>query len=236
MLAIHTGTAMKLLVIEDSERLRRSLGHGLRRAGFAVDLTGDGREGLAYAEINDYDAVILDLMLPGLDGLTVLRTLRQKGRKTHVLILSAKDQVQDRILGLELGADDYLVKPFAFEELCARVRALIRRRYEAKCPRIRIGPVEIDTARQTVLRDGATVALTPAEYALLELLALRRGRVVTREQILAHLHDSADEVASNVVEVLVCSLRKKIQPPGAPPVVVTRRGSGYLIEPETEPP
>jgi DNA-binding response OmpR family regulator len=119
---------MKLLLIEDSERLRRSLGHGLRRAGFAVDLIADGREGLAYAEVNDYDVIILDLMLPGVDGLTVLRTLRQRGRKTHVLILSAKDQVQDRILGLELGADDYLVKPFSFEELCARVRALIRRR------------------------------------------------------------------------------------------------------------
>ena len=221
---------MKLLVIEDSERLRRSLGHGLRRAGFAVDLTADGREGLAYAEVNDYDVILLDLMLPGIDGLTVLRTLRQKGRKTHVLILSAKDQVQDRILGLELGADDYLIKPFAFEELCARVRALIRRRYEAKSPWIRIHDVEIDTAQQKVLLRGEPVALTPTEYALLELLALRRGRVVTREQILSDLYESEAEVASNVVEVLVCSLRKKIQPAGAPPIIVTRRGSGYLIE------
>ena len=221
---------MKLLVIEDSERLRRSLGHGLRQAGFAVDLTGDGREGLAFAEVNDYDVIILDLMLPGMDGLAVLRTLRRKERKTHVLILSARDQVQDRILGLELGADDYLVKPFAFEELCARVRALIRRRYETKNPWIRVGGVEIDTAQQKVLRDGEPVALTPTEYALLELLALRRGRVVTREQILAQIYESETDVASNVVEVLVCSLRKKVQPAGAPPVIVTRRGSGYLIE------
>jgi DNA-binding response OmpR family regulator len=221
---------MKLLVIEDSERLRRSLGHGLRRAGFAVDLTPDGREGLAYAEINEYDVIILDLMLPGMDGLTLLRTLRQKGRKTHVLILSAKDQVQDRILGLELGADDYLVKPFAFEELCARIRALIRRRYETKSPSIHLGEVEIDLARQAVRVQGEPVALTPTEYALLELLALRRGRVVTREQILDQLYESENEVASNVVEVLVCSLRKKIQPAGSPPVIVTRRGRGYLIE------
>lgn len=221
---------MKLLVIEDSERLRRSLGHGLRRAGYAVDLTPDGREGLAYAEINDYDVIVLDLMLPGMDGLTLLRALRQRGRNTHVLILSAKDQVQDRILGLELGADDYLVKPFAFEELCARIRALIRRRYETKSPSIHLGEVEIDTARQSVLVQGEPVALTPTEYALLELLALRRGRVVTREQILAQLYESEDEVASNVVEVLVCSLRKKIQPAGTPPVIVTRRGRGYLIE------
>ena len=225
---------MKLLVIEDSERLRRSLGHGLRRAGFAVDLTADGREGLSYAEVNDYDVIILDLMLPGMDGLTVLRTLRQKGRKTHVLILSAKDQVQDRILGLELGADDYLVKPFAFEELCARIRALIRRRYETKNPRMRVGGVEIDMAQQKVFLDGEPVALTPTEYALLELLALRRGRVVTREQILAQIYESETEVASNVVEVLVCSLRKKVQPAGAPPVIVTRRGSGYLIEADSE--
>lgn len=221
---------MKLLVIEDSERLRRSLGHGLRRAGFAVDLTGDGREGLAFAEVNDYDVIILDLMLPGMDGLAVLRTLRQKGRKTHVLILSARDQVQDRILGLELGADDYLVKPFAFEELCARVRALIRRRYETKNPRIALGGVEIDTAQQKVFLGGEPVALTPSEYALLELLALRRGRVVTREQILAQIYESETDVASNVVEVLICSLRKKVQPVGAPILIVTRRGSGYLIE------
>ncbi len=224
---------MKLLVIEDSERLRRSLGHGLRRAGFAVDLSADGREGLGYAEVNDYDVVILDLMLPGMDGLTVLRTLRQRGRKTHVLILSAKDQVQDRILGLELGADDYLVKPFSFEELCARVRALIRRRYETKNPMLRVHGVEIDMAQRKVRLDGEPLALTPAEYALLELLALRRGRVVTREQILDQLYASEAEVASNVVEVLVYSLRKKIQPAGAPPVIVTRRGSGYLIEAET---
>ncbi|HWM92871.1 MAG TPA: response regulator transcription factor [Thermoanaerobaculia bacterium] len=221
---------MKLLVVEDSERLRRSLGQGLQRAGFAVDLTADGREGLAYAAFNDYDVIILDLMLPEVDGLTVLKTLRRQGKSTHVLILSAKDQVEDRIRGLELGADDYLIKPFSFDELCARVRALIRRRYESKDPVLRVGGLEIDTARQLASRDGKPLPLTPAEYALLEMLVMRRGRVVTREQILDHLYDSASEVASNVIEVLVCSLRKKVQPEGAPPVIVTRRGRGYLIE------
>lgn len=221
---------MKLLVIEDSERLRRSLGQGLQRAGFAVDLTADGLEGLAYAEVNDYDVIILDLMLPQMDGLTLLKSLRRQGRNTHVLILSARDQVQDRILGLELGADDYLVKPFSFEELCARVRALVRRRYESKNPVLRIGDLEIDTAQQRVSRNGEILSLTPAEYSLLELLALRRGRVVTREQILDHLYDSAADVSSNVIEVLVCALRKKIQPDGVDPIIVTRRGRGYLIE------
>ncbi len=223
---------MKLLVVEDSERLRRSLGQGLQRAGFAVDLTGDGQEGLAYAEVNDYDVIILDLMLPRMDGLTVLKSLRRQGRNAHVLILSAKDQVEDRIRGLELGADDYLVKPFAFDELCARVRALVRRRYESKAPVLQVGGLEVDTARQQVSRDGKPLALTPTEYALLELLALRRGRVVSREQILDHLYDSAAEVSSNVIEVLVCSLRKKIQPGSEDALIVTRRGRGYLIEAE----
>jgi DNA-binding response OmpR family regulator len=223
---------MKLLVIEDSERLRRSLGQGLQRAGFAVDLTADGREGLAYATLNDYDVVILDLMLPQMDGLTVLKSLRRQGKNTHVLILSAKDQVEDRILGLELGADDYLIKPFSFDELCARVRALIRRRYESKDPVVRVGGLEIDTARQQVSRGGTPVPLTPTEYAFLELLILRRGRVVSRDQILGHLYDSAAEVSSNVIEVLVCSLRKKVQPESANPIIVTRRGRGYLIEAE----
>ncbi|HEX5759497.1 MAG TPA: response regulator transcription factor [Thermoanaerobaculia bacterium] len=221
---------MKLLVVEDSERLRRSLGQGLRRAGFAVDLTADGEEGLAFAEVNDYDVIVLDLMLPKLDGLSVLRRLRLQGRKTHVLILSAKDQVEDRIRGLELGADDYLIKPFSFEELCARVRALVRRRYESKDPVLRIADLEIDTARHQASRGGLPLSLTPTEYSLLHLLALRRGRVLSRDQILDHLYDSAADVSSNVVEVLVYSLRKKLQPAGAPPLIVTRRGRGYLIE------
>ena len=222
---------MKLLIIEDSERLRRSLGHGLTQAGFAVDLCADGREGLAFAEVNDYDVIVLDLMLPELDGLTVLRSLRQAGAKTHVLILSARDQVADRIQGLELGADDYLVKPFAFDELCARVRALVRRRYAAKDPVIRVGALEIDTAAQRARHHGRSLALTASEFALLELLALKRGRVVTRDQILSRLYESGSEIASNVIEVLVHSLRKKLDRGEGGSIIQTRRGSGYLIEP-----
>jgi DNA-binding response OmpR family regulator len=223
---------VKVLVIEDSERLRRSLSEGLQRVGFAVDLAADGSEGLAYAEVNHYDVVLLDLMLPGIDGLTVLRTLRESGRNTHVLILSARDQVESRVLGLDLGADDYMVKPFAFTELCARLRALGRRQHETKNPRLRVGDVEIDTVQRRALRDREPLALSPAEYSLLELLALRRGRVVTRDQILFQLYEVGNEAASNVIEVLICSLRKKVQPPGRPPLIVTRRGQGYLIEAE----
>jgi DNA-binding response OmpR family regulator len=223
---------MKILIVEDSERLRRSLGEGLRRSGFVVDVATDGEEGYAFATVNDYDVVVLDLMLPKLDGLTLLRRLRLQGKKTHVLILSAKDQVADRVAGLNLGADDYLAKPFSFDELVARLRALVRRRYAEKDPCLRAGPVELDTAAKAVRVAGAPVALAPLEYRLLELLMLRRGRVLARAEILDRLYDSAAEIASNVVEALVYALRRKIQPPGAAEIVVTRRGQGYLIEAE----
>ncbi|MFN7972002.1 MAG: response regulator transcription factor [Acidobacteriota bacterium] len=156
---------MKLLVIEDSSRLRRSLEQGFKKAGFSVRLTGDGKDGLAMLDADEYDVVVLDLMLPGMPGLEVLQRLRREGRDTHVLILSAKDQVSDRIRALELGADDYLVKPFSFDELCARVNALVRRRYHAKNPRIVLGHVEIDTARKSVTVGGHVEHLTPSEYA-----------------------------------------------------------------------
>ena len=221
---------MKVLIIEDSERLRRSLSQGLKSSGFAVDLAADGREGLDFARAYEYDVIVLDLMLPEIPGLEVLRTLRDAGDGVHVLILSAKDQVEDRIRGLELGADDYLVKPFSFDELCARIKALGRRRYQAKNPRIRIGDLEIDTAAKTVFNAGEGRHLTPSEYALLEYLALRRGRVTSQQQLVEHLYDSEAEVGSNVIEVLISGLRKKIHTPGQASIVRTRRGRGYVIE------
>ena len=222
---------MKVLVIEDSERLLRSLGRGLTKAGYAVDLAEDGEKGLAFAETYDYEAIVLDLMLPGLLGLEVLRRLRAAGRDAHVLILSAKDRVEDRVKGLELGADDYLVKPFSFEELCARLQALVRRQYRTKSPRLRVGPLEIDTAGRQVFRQGKTIPLTPSEYALLEFLAYRRGRVASQDQLLEHLYRSDKNVSNNAVEVLVSSLRKKIHRSSEPPIVETRRGFGYVIGP-----
>jgi two-component system copper resistance phosphate regulon response regulator CusR len=221
---------MKVLVVEDSERLRRSLGQGLRRLGYAVDLADDGASGLAFAETYDYDVIVLDLMLPGLPGLEVIRRLRARGRPTHILILSARDRLEDRVKGLQLGADDYLVKPFAFDELSARIQALVRRRYQAKSPTLRLGSLAIDTASRQVSRPGGVLHLTPAEYRLLEFLAYHRGRVVSREQLLEHLHQSDAEVSSNAVEVLVSGLRRKIHVRGEPPIVQTRRGFGYFVE------
>jgi DNA-binding response OmpR family regulator len=221
---------VKILLVDDSKRLLRSLGQGLRKLGYAVDLAADGEEGLALAETYDYNVIVLDLMLPGLPGLEVLRRLRARGSGVHILILSARDRVDDRVRGLQLGADDYLVKPFAFEELCARIQALVRRRYQAKSPTIRVGPLEIDAARRQVSRNGDALHLTPSEYALLEILAYQRGRVFSKEQLVEHLHRSDSDVSSNVIEVLVSGLRKKIHAEGEPPVLRTRRGFGYFVE------
>lgn len=221
---------MKLLVIEDSQRLLRSLGRGLRKSGYAVDLVADGADGLDYARFNDYDVIVLDLMLPRMDGLTILRKLRALGKQTHILILSAKDQVQDRIRGLQLGADDYMIKPFSFEELCARIATLIRRQHQTKNPLIQLGAVRLNTAKKSLERDGAPVPLTAAEYAILECLALNRGRVIAKEKLLQTIHDSDSSAGPNVVEVLVCHLRKKIAAVGADGLVQTRRGYGYVIE------
>jgi two-component system copper resistance phosphate regulon response regulator CusR len=221
---------MRILVIEDSETLRESLTFGLRKSGFQVDAVGDGPEGLAYAEIGPYDVVILDLMLPKRDGLSVLRALRTSGSTVPILILSAKDKVEDRVHGLALGADDYLVKPFAFDELVARIRALQRRLHEVREPVVRYGKLEIDLSFRRVSLDGAEIRPTPLEYALLEMLALRKGRVASREEILRHLYDSSSDVESNVIEVLVRSLRRKIQPAGSPEILFNRRGFGYWLE------
>jgi DNA-binding response OmpR family regulator len=220
---------MRLLLVEDSELIRRSLATGLRRSGYAVDLAADGEEGLWAATANDYDVIILDLMLPGLDGLSLLARLREAGKETHVLILTARDAVEDRVKGLRAGADDYLVKPFAFDELLARIEALVRRRHGVKRPRIAVGPLEIDTAARAVSRDGKPVSLGPREYALLEYLAAHRGQVVTRSEIEAHIYDDRSEPMSNVVDSAICALRRRIDVPGKPSLIVTRRGMGYIL-------
>jgi DNA-binding response OmpR family regulator len=223
---------MRLLLIEDSARLRATLERGLRKAGYAVDSSRDGREGLWLATENEYDVLILDLMLPEIDGLTVLRTLRENGKTTHVLILSARDMVEDRIQGLRMGADDYLVKPFSFDELCARLEALVRRSYQAKNPVIRIGDLEVSTVARRIWYAGREVRLTPGEYSVLELLVLHAGRVVSRRDLWEHLYAFDSEPASNLVDVLVYSLRKKLD--GTQGLIKTRRGEGYVIEMEVE--
>ncbi len=221
---------MRILLVEDSKRLRRGLGTGLRKMGYAVDVTGDGEEGLWMAESNEYDAIVLDLMLPGMDGLTILQKLREGGKNTHVLILTAKDTLEDRVRGLQLGADDYLTKPFAFEELVARVQALVRRKYENKNPLIQIGNIRIDTVAKSVERGGRSLELAPREYALLEFLALRRGRLVSRSEIETHIYDDGEDLMSNVVDSAICKLRKKINAFGQPDLIQTRRGAGYVLK------
>lgn len=223
---------MRVLVVEDYQVIRDGLVEGLKREGFAVDATGDGNEGKWFAETNDYDLILLDLMLPGCDGLEILRRLRAAGKLAPVLLLTARDDVADRVRGLDLGADDYLVKPFAIAELLARVRALIRRRYGARNPLLTIDDLEIDTSARTVQRAKHTIALTPREYALLELLALKAGQVVGRSEIWEHLYAFADDSSSNVVEATVLRLRRKISPEGTRPLLHTRRGFGYLLAAE----
>jgi DNA-binding response OmpR family regulator len=220
---------MRVLLVEDSERLRRSVGVGLRKAGYAVDLAGDGEEGKWFALGNDYDVIVLDLMLPKIDGLTLLRQLREKGKNTHVLLLTAKDTVDDRVTGLRAGADDYLVKPFAFDELLARVEALARRAHGVKRPVIRIGELEIDPTRRIVRRGETVLDLPPREFALLEYLAMRKGDLVTRTEIEAHIYDEQAEPMSNVIDAAIYSLRKKIDPPGEKSLIQTRRGMGYVL-------
>ena len=223
---------MRVLFVEDSTRLQDYVAEGLRQEGFAVDVAGDGEEGLWAAESGDYDAIILDILLPKMDGLTLLERLRSQGIKTHVLMLTAKDTVEDRVKGLSMGADDYLIKPFAMEELVARVQALVRRGYEVKNPQIALGDLTVDTSHRVVTRNGQELDMKPREYSLLEYLLLRRGEVVSRTEIEHHIYDERAEPMSNVVDSAVCQLRKKIDVPGKSSVIETKRGMGYmLVEP-----
>jgi DNA-binding response OmpR family regulator len=221
---------MRVLVIEDYAPLREAVSQGLREADIAVDTARNGEEGLWRAKASEYDVIVLDLMLPKVDGLTILKELRGAGNHTHVLILTAKDALEDRIQGLNAGADDYLVKPFAFGELLARIRALIRRKYDVKDPIIRVCDLTIDTTAHTVTRGGEKIDLTAREYALLEFLAMRAGQIVTRGHLWEHVYDFRSEATSNVVDVYVGYLRKKLERPGLPRLIHTRRGLGYVLE------
>ncbi|WP_411827593.1 response regulator transcription factor [Luteolibacter sp. AS25] len=215
---------MKILIVEDNPDLLRSLAASLREENYAVDTAADGGEGLYLAKECDYDCIVLDGMLPVMDGWDLLAELR-KLKKTPVLMLTARDAVDDRIRGLDGGADDYLVKPFDLEELLARLRALIRRASGEASRVIEIEGVEIDFAKRYISRHGMVVQVTAREYALVEYLALKRGRVVTRSELYEHLFDSEDDSISNLLDVHVSNVRKKL----GPDLIVTRRGHGYLI-------
>jgi two-component system OmpR family response regulator len=225
MLVTSASELMRLLVVEDEEDLRRGLEQALREEGYAVDGAGDGADALYKAQTWEYDAIVLDIMLPGLDGLEILRRVR-KSKTVPVLLLTARDGIGDRVRGLDLGADDYLVKPFDLGELLARIRALIRRSSGAPNPVLTLGPVSINTVARTVAIQGEAVELTAREYALLEYLARRRGAVVSRTELYDHLFAEEDESYSNLLDVHVCNLRKKL----GKDFIETRRGHGYLVE------
>jgi two-component system OmpR family response regulator len=213
-------------VVEDEPRLQRNLAKALREEGYAVDTAGDGDDGSFKAEANDYDAIILDVMLPKLDGWELLARLRQQKKLTPVLMLTARDAPSDRVRGLDTGADDYLVKPFDLAELLARVRALIRRNVNRPTNQIEIGDLVLNTRTKNAARNGQPVTLTAREFAILEYLALHRGEIISRTELYEHLFDENDDTMSNLLDVHVFSLRKKL---GAE-LITTRRGQGFCIE------
>lgn len=217
---------MRVLIVEDSERLRKSVALVLRESGYAVDESADGADGLWKAQSNTYDVIILDIMLPELDGLSALRQLRGENNSTQIILVSARDTIDDRVQGLRDGADDYLVKPFALEELLARVEALCRRAYDKKDPVLNVGGLKVDTRAKSVLLDGEEVDVKPREYAILEFLLLSQGEVVSRTEIEAHVYDDLVSPMSNVVDRAICALRKKL--PGGVEIE-TKRGQGYLV-------
>lgn len=220
---------MRVLFVEDSNHLRNYVSKALKRAGYATDTAPDGEEGLFLASTNEYDAIVLDLMLPKMHGLDILQRLRRKGCKTHILILTARTAIEDRVTGLDLGADDYLVKPFAVEELVARVHALVRRGYDTKSAVLAIGDLEVDTAAKRVSLSGEALTVPPREYALLEYLALRKGQIVSREEIENHVYDHAKEVRSNAVDSAICLLRKRLHRDGQKFLKTVHR-QGYVLE------
>ncbi|MDZ4753548.1 MAG: response regulator transcription factor [Phycisphaerae bacterium] len=220
---------MRILIVEDSSRLRESLADGLRAAGYATDATGDGRSGLANARVIDYDLMVLDLMLPELDGLTLLKQLRGFRRSVPVLILSAKDRVEDRVEGLRAGADDYLVKPFDLSELLARVEALTRRAKGVVSGIVRIGDVVFDLAAKRFMTETGEIALPPRDFALLEFLFLNAGKTFSRAEIEEHIYAADRQVWSNAVDSAVASVRRKLADAGVGNLIETRRGLGYCV-------
>ena len=224
---------MRVLVVEDEPRLARNVSRILtRKGGYAVDVSTDGVDGRHMALTNPYDLIVLDLMLPGVGGMQILRELREKGRRTPVLILTARDSRDDVVEGLETGGDDYLTKPFDAGELVARCKALIRRSYEHPDPVIRVGELTINTKAHTVATNDEDVSLSAMEYRLIEYLAMRSGEIVSKEDIIEHLYDFGAETFSNVVEVYISSLRRKLRSAGADGLIQTYRNQGYRLEGE----
>jgi len=228
---------VRVLLVEDTQPLLKALRQGLEEEGFAVDVATDGEEADVKCRSTSYDVIVLDIMLPKVDGITLLKRWRGAGINTHVLMLTAKGTTADKVTGLDTGADDYLSKAnLDLDELFARIRALVRRGHQQKDPVLRCYDLEIDTASRSVKRAGQTIHLTPREYALLEFLAFHRGKVVTRSMIWEHLYDEYDENTSNVVDVYIRYLRNKVDKGFDPPLILTRWGEGYMLRGDDDPP
>ena len=225
---------MRILVVEDFGPVRGAVVTALRDEGWTVDLAADGAQALTKLESATFDLVVLDIMLPVVDGLQVLHQMRAAGDEAHVLILTARDEVNERVKALDRGADDYLTKPFAIEELVARVRALLRRKYRVKSPSIKVGPLEMRSAERRVLMAGEEIDLTVREYALLELFAHRAGELVTREEVHNSLYRDRGAATSNVVDVYVGYLRRKLEAGGLARLLHTKRGQGFVLESRDE--
>ena len=222
---------MRILYAEDDPQLREAVARGLREHAYAVDAVADGDAAVAQAAVFDYDAVVLDVLMPRRDGLAVCRELRRRGVHVPILLLTARDAVEDRVAGLDAGADDYLAKPFAFDELLARLRALLRRGRALLPSTLVVGDLAVDTRRQAASRAGRDIPLTAKEYAFLEYLARHAGRVVSRSELTAHVWDENHDPASNLLEVYLSRLRRKVDGGQAVPLLHTRRGAGIVLAP-----
>ncbi|MBI5902262.1 MAG: response regulator transcription factor [Deltaproteobacteria bacterium] len=223
---------MRILVVEDEKDLARIIRQGLEEEGYVVDVAHDGEEGLYMAEHFPLDAIVLDITIPVMDGLTLLGRIRKKGNMTPVMLLTARDSILDKIKGLDAGADDYLTKPFVFGEILARIRSLLRRKAVVKEAVVRIADLEINTASHEVRRGGKPIALSAREYALLEYLAYRKGSVVTRTEIVEHIYNEDAEMDSNVVDVYINYLRNKVDKDFGEKLIHTVRGAGYMLKEE----
>lgn len=227
---------MKLLIVEDKKNICQTIAKHLKDEGYAVDACYDGSDALAYIEGTEYDAIVLDIMLPGVDGITVLKTLRNRKLKTPVLLLTAKSSIEDKVKGLDSGADDYLTKPFSLEELSARIRVMIRRSGVERIDNVlTAGPLSLDTDKKTAFRDGREIPLTAKEFSILEYLLHNKGIVLSREKIMHHIWNYDYEGSSNIIDVYIRTLRKKIDADGDKKVIQTVRGIGYVIKDEENP-
>lgn len=221
---------MRILVVEDEKKLANFIKKGLKEAHYAVDTADNGEDALFLAETNPYDLIVLDIMIPGRDGIDVCRKLRKGGTDTPVLMLTARDDVEDKISGLDAGADDYLTKPFSFPEFLARVRALLRRKAPGKTTRLKVADLELEQTTRKVIRNGKEIELTPTEYGLLEYLMLHNGHVVTRTMISEHVWNDDFDSFSNVINVYVNYLRKKVDQDSPRKLIHSLRGVGYILK------